>query len=554
MFLAVLPVAAIASELVCNLLDFWLRYIGYACQLFPGPKFSQGRQRFNRSILMLPCWPTAGDATTNPAGTWAEGLCFAFPPNFLDLVSAFQFLSHGAQAGNKSLEMCTITLSDTTTQSCQTSFTISGKVWQWLPKRWGNALFVYSFETFSIGKNLAWLPLWNETPLFENNKGEICSPQINVFSRQGRRRFILYELQTLEVGWQRHKRMSQLLYEGLDSMGLSYFVKDPVSFFSLCVFRAGEWLWENCIWEKTSCWNRLVPAWPTLWNRSLNVLKQDFSTNRDLKSLCPDSTQDAVKFPSTFQTLNAVCCAWLKFFSVVWIMGNIFQNLIPCLTRANCAFLPDGGHFWHFLSPRHEVTEELSSTTALLSGQAIANSNDGRVSTRSGLDGREKLRHGKVRSIFLSVARNAKSVFTCEREVVEGNSIFSLVHLTCCRHRIEIAGGLGPSAGKVWRIGVMGHNANEENVRRTLEALKDGIAHARGETNGGVWTASLWSSCLVHFFPFLFWSGQMYQPLIKKVDARTVFTSTVFSWHGCLTVLPVQYVPVALFSFLNLVS
>ena len=34
---------------------------------------------------------------------------------------------------------------------------------------------------------------------------------------------------------------------------------------------------------------------------------------------------------------------------------------------------------------------------------------------------------------------------------------------------------LGPTAGKVWRIGVMGQNATKENVERVLKALQDAI-------------------------------------------------------------------------------
>ena len=37
--------------------------------------------------------------------------------------------------------------------------------------------------------------------------------------------------------------------------------------------------------------------------------------------------------------------------------------------------------------------------------------------------------------------------------------------------RIEIGGGLGPLAGKIWRIGLMGHTARRENVDRLLSAL-----------------------------------------------------------------------------------
>jgi alanine-glyoxylate transaminase / serine-glyoxylate transaminase / serine-pyruvate transaminase len=39
------------------------------------------------------------------------------------------------------------------------------------------------------------------------------------------------------------------------------------------------------------------------------------------------------------------------------------------------------------------------------------------------------------------------------------------------RHGIEIGGGLGPVAGKVWRIGCMGHTARPRNVTLLLAAL-----------------------------------------------------------------------------------
>ena len=38
-------------------------------------------------------------------------------------------------------------------------------------------------------------------------------------------------------------------------------------------------------------------------------------------------------------------------------------------------------------------------------------------------------------------------------------------------HKIEIGGGLGPLAGKIWRIGLMGHTARPQNVSRFLDAL-----------------------------------------------------------------------------------
>mgnify|MGYP001546485108 CR=1 FL=1 len=39
-------------------------------------------------------------------------------------------------------------------------------------------------------------------------------------------------------------------------------------------------------------------------------------------------------------------------------------------------------------------------------------------------------------------------------------------------HGIEIGAGLGPLAGKIWRIGLMGHTARPENVEKLLSALK----------------------------------------------------------------------------------
>mgnify|MGYP001273009459 CR=1 FL=1 len=41
--------------------------------------------------------------------------------------------------------------------------------------------------------------------------------------------------------------------------------------------------------------------------------------------------------------------------------------------------------------------------------------------------------------------------------------------------RIEIGGGLGSLAGKIWRIGIMGHTARAENVARFLAALKEAL-------------------------------------------------------------------------------
>ena len=46
-------------------------------------------------------------------------------------------------------------------------------------------------------------------------------------------------------------------------------------------------------------------------------------------------------------------------------------------------------------------------------------------------------------------------------------------------HCIEIGGGLGPLAGKIWRIGLMGHSCTQENVLRLFGALEE-ILNAEG--------------------------------------------------------------------------
>jgi alanine-glyoxylate transaminase/serine-glyoxylate transaminase/serine-pyruvate transaminase len=47
------------------------------------------------------------------------------------------------------------------------------------------------------------------------------------------------------------------------------------------------------------------------------------------------------------------------------------------------------------------------------------------------------------------------------------------------RRNIEIAGGFGPLAGKVFRIGLMGYGSTSENVTFLLEALEEALKHAR---------------------------------------------------------------------------
>ncbi|MGL6133391.1 MAG: alanine--glyoxylate aminotransferase family protein, partial [Prochlorococcaceae cyanobacterium] len=51
------------------------------------------------------------------------------------------------------------------------------------------------------------------------------------------------------------------------------------------------------------------------------------------------------------------------------------------------------------------------------------------------------------------------------------------------RHGIEVGGGLGALAGKVWRIGLMGYNSQSENVDRLLNLFDSELPAFR---SGGV--------------------------------------------------------------------
>jgi alanine-glyoxylate transaminase/serine-glyoxylate transaminase/serine-pyruvate transaminase len=46
-------------------------------------------------------------------------------------------------------------------------------------------------------------------------------------------------------------------------------------------------------------------------------------------------------------------------------------------------------------------------------------------------------------------------------------------------HDLEIGAGLGPLAGTVWRIGLMGNSCNEHNVRHCIDALGSALGPAR---------------------------------------------------------------------------
>ncbi len=60
-------------------------------------------------------------------------------------------------------------------------------------------------------------------------------------------------------------------------------------------------------------------------------------------------------------------------------------------------------------------------------------------------------------------------------KVPEGVDWAAVVKNAMDKYSLEIAGGLGPTAGQVWRIGIMGFNAQPQNIALVLDAFRDGL-------------------------------------------------------------------------------
>jgi alanine-glyoxylate transaminase/serine-glyoxylate transaminase/serine-pyruvate transaminase len=63
----------------------------------------------------------------------------------------------------------------------------------------------------------------------------------------------------------------------------------------------------------------------------------------------------------------------------------------------------------------------------------------------------------------------SSTAYTFQRAVMTPKVRSSLIN----DFNIEIGAGLGDLAGKIWRIGLMGHTSRKENVELCLKALKD---------------------------------------------------------------------------------
>jgi alanine-glyoxylate transaminase/serine-glyoxylate transaminase/serine-pyruvate transaminase len=63
----------------------------------------------------------------------------------------------------------------------------------------------------------------------------------------------------------------------------------------------------------------------------------------------------------------------------------------------------------------------------------------------------------------------------CSVRVPQGVDAKKVCRYLLEKYNIEIGGGLGELAGKIWRIGLMGFNSRAENVLLCIHALKEAV-------------------------------------------------------------------------------
>jgi len=106
-----------------------------------------------------------------------------------------------------------------------------------------------------------------------------------------------------------------------------------------------------------------------------------------------------------------------------------------------------------------------------------------------GLEARFERHHANHRALLAGLAVLGLHAFVSEPErlwmlnsvsVPEGIDERGVRARLLGRHGIEIGGGLGPLAGKIWRIGLMGESSRIENVRRLLACLALELGSTRG--------------------------------------------------------------------------
>jgi alanine-glyoxylate transaminase/serine-glyoxylate transaminase/serine-pyruvate transaminase len=104
-----------------------------------------------------------------------------------------------------------------------------------------------------------------------------------------------------------------------------------------------------------------------------------------------------------------------------------------------------------------------------------------RIVLEEGLDAAWQ-RHRRVHEFFVkemrkleiepAVAESIRAPMINAMKIPEGADDGKIRARLYDEFNIEIGAGLGPLRGKIWRVGLMGHGAREENVETFAKALK----------------------------------------------------------------------------------
>ncbi|XP_046650671.1 alanine--glyoxylate aminotransferase-like [Daphnia pulicaria] len=139
------------------------------------------------------------------------------------------------------------------------------------------------------------------------------------------------------------------------------------------------------------------------------------------------------------------------------------------------------GNYWGCDSqPRkYHHTAPISSIYALREALALLANEGLENSWNRHRQSRDRLISGLAKLNLKPLASEPAARLTCITAIQVPDGVdWKSVTTHAMSMRVEIAGGLGPTAGRIWRVGLMGQNATDERVDRVLEVLAESIKSA----------------------------------------------------------------------------
>jgi alanine-glyoxylate transaminase/serine-glyoxylate transaminase/serine-pyruvate transaminase len=125
----------------------------------------------------------------------------------------------------------------------------------------------------------------------------------------------------------------------------------------------------------------------------------------------------------------------------------------------------DGTRVYHHTAPVN-MTYALREALAIVMEEGLEN----RIARHAQMH--QRLRSGLETLGFQYIPKHSLHTLNCVR-IPEGADDTGVRRRLLNDYGIEIGAGLGPMAGKAWRIGLMGHGATTRNVDLVLTALRE---------------------------------------------------------------------------------